>query len=314
MATTVNRKLIDSNDTVSTYGRAHHYWRGKAVKRDPSVEIDGYPDKVDQNVILRKYNLKGFEYGNWLSNNDRFDRLEAAAASLEDLALIMGTKNIGCDGTIGIAFGARGKNKALAHFEPSTFMINLTKLKGAGSLAHEYGHALDYFFGMYVDQDAHDSSMSGGVSTSVNIPEVGGELRRLAIRVVNTALTQNGGLSDYKLKLRNNFPDGYWHRRNEVFARVFEQWTRDKMAKRGIKNTFLSKRKYESAAYLGAADFARVDPILNELVKVMASFMNGKRQTVSIKRETKVAANKGSKAAPKPRPKTKPKPKPKAKK
>ena len=32
----------------------------------------------------------------------------------------------------------------MAHYEPARNVINLTRLKGAGSLAHEWGHALDY--------------------------------------------------------------------------------------------------------------------------------------------------------------------------
>ena len=50
--------------------------------------------------------------------------------------------------SLAIAFGARGSGSALAHFEPARNVINLTKLKGAGSLAHEWGHALDFFLGM----------------------------------------------------------------------------------------------------------------------------------------------------------------------
>lgn len=49
--------------------------------------------------------------------------------------------------SLAIAFGARGSGTALAHFEPARNVINLTKLKGAGSLAHEWGHALDFFLG-----------------------------------------------------------------------------------------------------------------------------------------------------------------------
>lgn len=44
---------------------------------------------------------------------------------------------------LAIAFGARGSGGALAHYEPERNVINLTKMKGAGCLAHEWGHALD---------------------------------------------------------------------------------------------------------------------------------------------------------------------------
>lgn len=49
---------------------------------------------------------------------------------------------------LAIAFGARGKGKALAHYEPARVVINLTKMKGAGSLAHEWAHAFDDTLGL----------------------------------------------------------------------------------------------------------------------------------------------------------------------
>lgn len=49
---------------------------------------------------------------------------------------------------LAIAFGARGSGAALAHYEPERNVINLTKMKGAGCLAHEWGHALDNKIGI----------------------------------------------------------------------------------------------------------------------------------------------------------------------
>jgi hypothetical protein len=51
------------------------------------------------------------------------------------------------NGDLAIAFGARGQglSGAKAHYEPDYGVINLTKMKGAGSLAHEWFHSLDHF-------------------------------------------------------------------------------------------------------------------------------------------------------------------------
>ena len=46
---------------------------------------------------------------------------------------------------LALAFGSRGKGRALAHYEPGRHVINLTKMSGAGCLAHEWGHALDRY-------------------------------------------------------------------------------------------------------------------------------------------------------------------------
>ncbi|MBO6226210.1 MAG: hypothetical protein J6N68_00830, partial [Shewanella sp.] len=53
---------------------------------------------------------------------------------------------ISLNGSLGIAFGSRGKGKYSAHYETNNIVINLTKTKGAGSLAHEWFHALDNYF------------------------------------------------------------------------------------------------------------------------------------------------------------------------
>ena len=65
--------------------------------------------------------------------------------SFKDLAMVLGIpdKAVGLNHKLNIAFGARGNGTAYAHYEPAREVINLTKMKGAGSLAHEYFHAID---------------------------------------------------------------------------------------------------------------------------------------------------------------------------
>lgn len=289
--TKIKAKLTDSNAKISSGGRAQSWWSDKPIKNSPRYESDQYSGKLEQSEIIKKYSIKGFEYGNWVNNNDRHDRLQATAESLNNLSKIIGTKNIGCDGMVGIAFGARGKSKALAHFEPNTFMINLTKEKGFGSLAHEYGHALDYFFGMYVDQSREYTSLVGGRTTRQYILPAGGALRKMAMQIVNEIIhTPDGSKSETYKRWEVNFGDAdYWFRRNEIFARFFEQWVRFKLEKKKITNTFLTKRKYESVSYLLPGDFKRVSASMDMLVKEMAAFMNNKKKSV---KSYKMAASK----------------------
>ena len=70
---------------------------------------------------------------------------------LLDLADVMGIppKAISLNGELALAFGARGQglSGARAHYERDKVVINLTKMNGAGSLAHEWFHALDHYLG-----------------------------------------------------------------------------------------------------------------------------------------------------------------------
>ncbi|MBQ1436967.1 MAG: hypothetical protein IIZ07_03415 [Ruminococcus sp.] len=98
---------------------------------------------------LDAFGFRGGEFGNWLNQNDRQASLNMGFEALKDLAaaLHISDKDIAFDGTLAIAFGARGSGNAAAHYEPLRKVINLTKMHGAGSLAHEWWHALDDYLG-----------------------------------------------------------------------------------------------------------------------------------------------------------------------
>lgn len=105
--------------------------------------------------FIRDFGFKGGEFGNWLSEKDRQASLNAAYDAFHDLAkaLNISDKDISFNGELSIAFGSRGrggKGSALAHYEPFYKVINLTKMKGAGSLAHEWIHALDDAIGRQI--------------------------------------------------------------------------------------------------------------------------------------------------------------------
>ena len=100
--------------------------------------------------FLNVFHFRGGQFGNWVTEKERILNLDMAFDALADLSLLLQVdpKNIGLNGTLGIAFGARGEGNALAHFEPGEEVINLTRMKGAGSLGHEWIHALDRYLGL----------------------------------------------------------------------------------------------------------------------------------------------------------------------
>lgn len=106
----------------------------------------------------------GVEYGAALPNKKRIALLNMSYDALMDHALALGIKpsSIGkLSKTLNqykkmgarreekreqltIALASRGRGSANAHFDPSIDLINLTNARGAGSLAHELGHAQDF--------------------------------------------------------------------------------------------------------------------------------------------------------------------------
>ncbi len=102
--------------------------------------------------FIEAFGFRGVEFGNWVAQGsggaDRQGMLNQAYDAFMDLADVVGVppKALSLEGRLGVGFGSRGRGRASAHFEPGNVVINLTKTKGAGSLAHEWFHALDNYF------------------------------------------------------------------------------------------------------------------------------------------------------------------------
>ncbi|EMD2978146.1 hypothetical protein VQ246_004933, partial [Salmonella enterica] len=136
-----------------------------------------------------------------------------------------------------------GKNAAAAHYEPGQVAINLTKSNGAGSLAHEWFHALDNYFGQ------HDIARGGNVvsgdnfMTSWNGKDAPGEhpVRqevRDAFKGVLRAVSKSG-MVDRARRLDDVRSKPYWSTDIEMAARAFERYVQDKAKAAGVENDFL---------------------------------------------------------------------------
>ena len=94
---------------------------------------------------LDTFRFRGGEFGNWMGERDRQVSLNMGYESLCAMAkaLNLSMDDMSLNGRLAIAFGSRGQGSAAAHYEPLREVVNLTKMRGAGSLAHEWGHAMD---------------------------------------------------------------------------------------------------------------------------------------------------------------------------
>lgn len=106
--------------------------------------------------LMTTFGLRAVEFGHWVDDTSGKYHLQRCGEALTDLADVLGIdeKDVSLNGRLAIAFGARGKGgkrSAMAHYEPDRKVINLTKIFGAGSLAHEWGHALDNLMKQYSD-------------------------------------------------------------------------------------------------------------------------------------------------------------------
>lgn len=206
----------------------------------------------EQNVTPEKFSdafgFRGVQFGNYVEGPRRQSDLNRAYDSLMDMAdvLKVPAKALSLNGRLGLAFGARGKggkNAAAAHYEPGQVAINLTKSNGAGSLAHEWFHALDNYFGQHDIARGGDVVSGDNFMTSWNGKDAPGEhpVRqevRDAFKGVLRAVSKSG-MVDRARRLDDVRSKPYWSTDIEMAARAFERYVQDKAKAAGIENDFL---------------------------------------------------------------------------
>lgn len=141
------RTMRDKKNIIGDKGM-----RVEAVEREGVIRrMEG--EDVSSERLVTEFGLKGVNFGNWMktpaARAEAQLHLNHAFDSLHDLADILGVppKALSLNGMLGLAIGAQGGGgHAAAHFVPGVNEINLTRTSGAGSLAHEWAHAVDHYF------------------------------------------------------------------------------------------------------------------------------------------------------------------------
>ncbi|EKG3256458.1 hypothetical protein O2Z93_001677 [Salmonella enterica] len=217
------------------------------------------PDRREGNVTPEKFSgafgFRGVQFGNYVEGPRRQSDLNRAYDSLMDMAdvLKVPAKALSLNGRLGLAFGARGKggkNAAAAHYEPGQVAINLTKGHGAGSLAHEWFHALDNYFGQY--DAAREGEITSGdkfmTSNNKRWPQwndkekeylhpVRQEVYDAFKGVVNAV--HKSGMVNRARRLDEVRSKPYWSTDVEMAARAFERYVQDRAKAAGVENDFL---------------------------------------------------------------------------
>lgn len=167
--------------------------------------------------FLNTFGFRAVEFGESMPDKERWENMNRAYDSLMDLSKVLNlpTEAISMWGTLAISFGSRGrggKNAPVAHYETLKKVINLTRKNGAGSLAHEWMHAVDNWLG------------NGSRFFSDWIPD----------SFIGSGYYYRAKKLD-SLKGRKK----YWSDRKEMFARAFEYYILNKLTDKGLVNEYL---------------------------------------------------------------------------
>lgn len=209
--------------------------------------------------LMKGLGLKAVQWGNSVPDSERKDHLRSLSFALYDLKRITGldSKNITFD-KLSMAIGARGKHGALAHFEPSLNVINLTRKNGFGSLAHEWGHFFDrtlggneYLSEIYLQGD----DLKPYEKIMIKI--------QMEMEIIKSRFKNVKDFRKFSSKKR-----AYWLSGREVFARAFEKWCHYELNKNKELNNYLAGLE---SYYLwpNNEEVKRLAPIFNEFFKLV---------------------------------------------
>ena len=201
---------------------------------------------ITPEIFTNAFGFRGVEFGNWVENTRRQEALNETYDAFMDMANALGLspRSISLNGTLGMAFGARGKGKAMAHYEPGKVVINLTKKKGAGSLGHEWFHALDNYFSRKFDRNTEfitdrprtrigkDGKLDERIRTEVL------KAFKDLIDTINAS-----GLKERSSVLDSTKSKAYWNTTIEMAARSFENFLITKLDSQNEQNDFLANFK-----------------------------------------------------------------------
>jgi hypothetical protein len=198
-------------------------------------------DHITVDEFKSEFGFRGTQFGNYVEQTRRQQELNSSYDALRDMAKIINipSKAISLNGELALAFGARGNggpDPAAAHYESGQVVINLTKKNGFGSLAHEWFHALDNYFGKASKE--HDYLTYANRYKEINSEAVRPEVADAFREVMNAIKT-----SDYYKRSKAidmNRSKDYWSTNEELGARAFEAYIKAKAEAKGESNDYLA--------------------------------------------------------------------------
>jgi hypothetical protein len=263
--------------------------RFEAMKKSPEERRSSNAQRVGKDrrfgrdvtpeIFQEAFGFRGVQFGNYVEKERRQLDLNNAYDALMDLSEVLdcAPSDLSLNGTLGLAFGARGrggKGAAAAHYEPGQIVINMTKRTGAGSLAHEWFHALDNHIGRRAGNPNY-------FATELKSEQVG-QLTyedRQEIGAFTTLMTELGKTSIEKRSARlDRFrSSAYYTQSLEIAARSFEAWVIAETGRQGITNDYLANVVDEAlynieAQILGVNEERYPYPLKSEMDAVNHAF------------------------------------------
>lgn len=208
------------------------------------------PDGTTAEKLMHDFGLRGIQFGASLSDRNRLIAITNTYRAFDVVSRMLEIPKpwIG-GGKLGFAFAARGVGGGSAHYESKEHVINLSKNRGPGSIAHELFHSFDRRMGKaFVNQPVMFSEWLEKEEHQLSeIPAIH-QVRASAFDAILQACyqAQTFQAAAQSADDRSSSPR-YWSRPSELLARAFEAWCQDTLETLGISADWLAFRTRDNA-------------------------------------------------------------------
>ena len=273
--------------------RLQEFWEKKGARdalriRDKFALPAGMTLLYDQAKMQDHFSLAGWQFGNWTTQEDRFNYVSGVSVGLYHISEVLGVKAkaIG-KGKLSIAIGVRGTPKSKATFWPAINQININRWKrkrsvdffteiyvkrsidreyenaistsgGSGSLAHEYAHFLDRMIA--AKETPQEAMFTARPRKSDTGP--------LVEQLFQALFYDDGKPNQFHEIMHDPDVPKYWRKRAEIFARAFEKCVAMELMKREVKDFFVAKASYLHKFYPSDEACKRAWPLFKRIARV----------------------------------------------
>ena len=255
----------------------------RSALRIKDIFRTGEPDwregrDIESEWPVKDMKARAMEWGNWTKAIAQ-DAMNLFYDSWHDLAHVLPSirdiKDVSFTGRLAFSFGSRGRGgRHLARYFPGKELLDFTRDKSDGSLAHEWSHALDYHMQDSIGSGPNElilskKKMIDGIEELKNrlkqyygykgfmedlrarqrAYERDGSVRKKAFRLymlkkLKDEIDDRVRWEDTDFYENSKLHDGaakpYWSKDEELFARAHEQYVAYKLKDAGIDNRFLA--------------------------------------------------------------------------
>jgi hypothetical protein len=191
--------------------------------------------------VRSRFDFRSISIGRWVTNEERDRAADLFYHALVDLMdILQGPESlISLRGTLSFQYGIGGQPGVSAHYLPGNKTFSLAKNAGAGSIAHEWFHALDHYLGSkaFSDIDTSVFASEAWLKDATPVPHPINDKLFACFRAI--MLDEDGNdpselfLQSVKTDREHNLC--YYSKPEELSARAFEAFVQDAH----ISNNFL---------------------------------------------------------------------------